>query len=68
MTFMGTVALKRHEAEYVQTIVDAAAAGTVSVDGLKVCGWLMRGWTLEAAKHQVYVVEPRLLALAGKLS
>lgn len=53
--------------EYVKTIVDAAAKGTVSVEGMKIIGWIMRGWTLDAAKHQVLVSEPRLVATGGKV-
>ena len=46
-------------ADYIKTIADAAVAGTVSKEGLKVVGWIMRGWTLDAAKHKVFVEDCR---------
>lgn len=48
--------LDKRTAGFIQTIVDAAADGTVSVEGLRVIGLIMRGWTLDSAKHQVHHV------------
>jgi hypothetical protein len=66
--------LTEKEASYLRTIIDAAAdelAKTKSnpgiVDGLRVCGCIVRGYTLDAAKQQVYVTLPKLLANGGKL-
>lgn len=58
------------EVSYMRTIVDAAAlthTDKTLADALKVVGWILRGWTLDAARHQVSTVEPRLLANGGKL-
>jgi len=55
-----TVTISAQAADYIKTIVDAAAKGTVSTEGMQVIGFLMRGWTLAAAKHQVFVVAPKL--------
>lgn len=40
---------------YIRTIADAAEKGTVSREGMRVIGFLMSGWTLDSAKHKVFV-------------